>query len=179
MSIPTRRRKREGKVNVKLFIGLVPAIFATVLLVNLILSMQRGNEQEYVREVQDVWQQASLLTREYDSWLTKWKNGTLSDAEIRDITIKNISDIDQLIARLNATKPPERLKNAHEFAISSLMYEKESSENMLQYIITKDKQYLEKSDESFQRSFEYESKALAEFNRYGIGNIGETINVGG
>ncbi len=178
MSKPMRRRKKDNKVNVKLFLGLVPAIIATVLLVNLIMSMQKGDEQEYVNEVEDVWQQASLLTKDYDSWLTKWKNGELNDAEMIDITNKNVNDMQLLINRLENIEPPERLKDAHQFSILSLQYEKESNENVLKYIETKDEQYLEKSQQLFQDAFEYEGKAFTEFSRMGVGfDRGTVINI--
>ncbi|RMF31248.1 MAG: hypothetical protein D6752_02550 [Candidatus Nitrosothermus koennekii] len=178
MSKPMRRRKKENKINVKLFLGLVPAIIATVLLVNLVLSMQRGNEQEYMKEVEDVWQQASMLTKEYDSWFTKWKNGELTDAEMIDITKKNIDDMNLLIDRLNNTEPPERLKDAHEFSILSLKYERDSNEEIIKYIETKDEQHLEKSQDLFQNAFEYEGKAFTEFSKAGVGfDRGTVINI--
>lgn len=180
MSKPMRRRKKDNKINVKLFLGLVPAIIATVVLVNLMLSMQRGNEQEYIKEVEDIWQQASLLTKDYDSWYTKWKNGELNDAEMIDITKKNIDDIQLLINRLESAEPPERLEDAHQFSILSLKYEKQSNEQIIRYIETKDKQYLDKSQELFQNAFEYEGKAFTEFHRMGVGfGQGSFINVEG
>lgn len=178
MSKPMKRRKKDNKINIKLFLGLVPAIVATVMLVNLIMSMQHGNEQDYVNEVEDIWQQASILTKDYDSWLTKWKNGELDDAEMIDITNKNVNDMQLLIDRLENIEPPERLKDAHQFSISSLQYEKESNEHIIKYIETKDEQYLEKSQELFQNAFEYESKAFTEFSRMGVGfDNGAVVNI--
>ncbi len=178
MASPMRRRKRENKINLKLFLMLVPAIVATVMLVNLLLSLQRGNEREYINNIEEAFQQSIAITRDYDKWFTKWKNGTLTDPEIIDITKKNISEIDELIDRLEGITPPERLKNAHQFTILSLRYEKESSENILKYIESKDKEYLTKSDELFQRAFEYEGRAFAEFNNLGIGGSnGKSINI--
>ncbi len=178
MSKPMKRRKKDNKINVKLFLGLVPAIIATVLLVNLIMSMQQGNDQDYINEVEDVWQQASILTKDYDSWLTKWKNGELNDAEMIDITNKNVDDMQLLINRLESIEPPERLKNAHQFSILSLQYEKESNEQLIRYIETEDEQYLEKSQELFQNAFEYEGKAFTEFSRMGVGfDQGAVVNI--
>ncbi len=171
MTQPMRRRKRnESKINVKLFIALVPAIIATVVLVNLLLSMQRGNEQEYINNIEEILQQSRIITQEYSKWFSLWENGTLTDTEIIDITNKNINDINGLINRLESITPPTKLKNAHEFVILSLRYEKESSENILKYIESRDKQYLDKSDKLFQTSFEYEGKAFTEFSKLGVGS---------
>lgn len=176
MTKPMRRRSKENKINVKLFIGLVPAIIATIILVNLLLSIQRNTDQTYINDVSEILNQASVLTKDYDSSLTKWKNNEIRDDEIIDLTYKNIFDMNQLVSRLNSTNPPERFKQAHQYILGSLNYQIESNRNMLKYIMTKDEQYKESSDELFQKAFEYESKALTEFNRldpsYNIVNVG-------
>lgn len=155
-----RRREKNPRSQQKLVLVIAGGIVAAVLGISAVLMMQESTSEHYIKQLQEISDQSRTITQNYEDSITKWKDGSIDNAQMLQITDKNLEQLQLQMSRMKALEPPEKFKEGHEISILSLEYELQSNEHMRKYVETGDQEEYKKSSELFQLAFDYESKAF-------------------
>jgi hypothetical protein len=159
------RTRRDPKSQRILVVTVFVGIVATVLGVSFMLMTQATNRENYVITIQNVSDEARVLTRTYEDSIAKWENGLTSKEQILQITDSHLENLNRLLTKLKSLEPPEKFLDAHELSILSLDHELQSDQHMRSYIETGKEEEREMSATLLQKAFDYEAEAFEEFSR--------------
>lgn len=155
-----RRREKNPRSQQKLVLVIAGGIVAAVLGISAVLMMQESTSEHYIKQLQEISDQSRTITQNYEDSITKWKDGSIDNAQLLQTTDKNLEQLQLQMSRMKALEPPEKFKEGHEMSILSLEYELQSNEHMRKYVETGDQAEYEKSSKLFQLAFDYEAKAF-------------------
>ena len=161
--VPRTRRdpKSQRILVVTVFVGIVAAVLGA----SFMFMTQATNRENYVRTIQNVSDEARVLTQTYEDSIAKWQNSQTSKEQILQITDNHLENLNRLLTKLKSLEPPEKFRAAHELSILSLDHELQSDQHMRNYIETGKEEEREMSATLLQKAFDYEAKAFEEFSR--------------
>ncbi|MGH9876763.1 MAG: hypothetical protein ACRD5H_03940 [Nitrososphaerales archaeon] len=163
--MPRARRDPKSKQFLVIVIG--GAIIATVVGISFVLMTQATNDENYIKSIQNMSDQSRAFTQAYENSINEWNDGKISREEMLQITDSQLENVNGLLAKLRSMEPPEKFRLAHELSILSLSHEVQSDRHMRNYIETGNDDEYDRSVESLQKAFDYETQAFEEFSRAG------------
>ncbi len=170
VTLMSKTRSRVGKgispkmASLIILVGVVVAIVA----VSLIIYAERSKQENYVIAIQRLNAEAKQITEHYNNEYALWENGLIDDASMIDIVDSIMMSQQRIIDTMKSLNVPDIYREAHEYNVKSLEYEYKSNEHFKNYLTSKDKEELKRSEELFQLSFEYEMKALSLYRGNGL-----------
>ena len=104
------------------------------------------------------------LQTEFDSKVTQWKEGDLSQQELEEFSKEHVEKMQDVILRYGNLIPPDAFAPSVELFKLSTQAQLDSDKEFMEWINTNEESHSVRSDSLLQESFDYEMTALAEFN---------------
>lgn len=153
------RQKRTSRI---ITIGGMAAITLLVA-VMAFLALENSNADSFARAYGALVTDSRSLTEQYQTEVGKWSDKQYDNATMASITDDYLPRFQQLIDRANGLQPTEKYKDAQDFLVRSLEYERQSYEHFRNYLITGDPAEDEMSTDLLSQSLDYEDRSFAAF----------------
>ena len=102
---------------------------------------------------------------DYESKLESYQKGNLTKQQILSISDNHLAALEKILSRYELLKPPQPFITSLELFKRSTQTQLESDKLLKQWIETGDNSLKIRSDHLLQQSFDYESNALASFEK--------------
>jgi hypothetical protein len=119
---------------------------------------------KFGNELQQIQEEVKQLQVEFNSKITQWKEGDLTQQELSEYSKNHIEKLQNVILRYDDLIPPKQFASSVELFKLSTQSQLDSDKEFIEWIKTGDDSHNIRSDSSLQESFEYEMMALGEFN---------------
>ena len=139
-------------------------IIGLVIAFNYSLDQARISGERFGKNLQQIQDDLKKQVADYESKITSWQEGHLTKQEILQISDRHLTDLQNILSRYEALRPPEAFVHSLELFKLSAQSQLESDELLKEWFETGNNSTKIRSDELLQQSFEYETSALASFN---------------
>ncbi len=140
-------------------------IIGLVIAVSYYVDQAKIVGQRFGNNLEQIQADLKKTTSSYESKYGMWENKNATDKEILNATDTHIDDLTKIISRYDILTPPQAFVPSVELFKRSTQSQLESIKFLKEWIETGDNATMIRSDELRQQSFEYETSALASFNR--------------
>ena len=151
--------------------GLYFAIAIGIVIIGLVIGVSYYIEQAKIagqRFGNNLEQIQSDLKKEisdYESKLTIWQERGLTKQVMLQISENHLAELEKIVERYDKLVPPQAFASSVELFKRSTQTQIESDKLLKKWIETGDNSIKIRSDEILQQSFEYETSALASYNK--------------
>ncbi len=145
-------------------------IIGLVVAVNYYLDQAKISGERFGNNLQQI--QADLKNRvsDYESKITMWQEGDLTEQEILQISENHLSELENILLRYDTLLPPQTFATSLKLFKLSTQSQLDSDRLLKEWIETGDNSTKIRSNEFLQQSFEYETSALASYNMAKMSN---------
>ena len=144
-------------------IGIV--IIGLVIGVSYYIEQAKISGQRFGNNLEQIQSDLKKQTSDYESNKTIWQEGGLTEREIIKISENHLVELEKIVERYDKLTPPQAFTSAVELFKRSTQTQLESDKLLKKWIETGDNSTKIRSDELMQQSFEYETSALASYNK--------------
>lgn len=151
--------------------GLYFAIITGVVIIGIVIAVSyyidqaKISGQRFGNNLGQIQSDLKKTTSDYDSKYMMWNDKDLMDKEILIATDTHIVELTKIISRYDTLTPPQMFIPSVELFKRSAQSQLESIRFLKEWIETGDNSTKIRSDELMQQSFEYETSALASYNK--------------
>lgn len=151
--------------------GLYFAIITGVVIIGIVIAVSyyidqaKISGQRFGNNLEQIQSDLKKTTSDYDSKYMMWNDKDLMDKEILIATDTHIVELTKIISRYDTLTPPQTFIPSVELFKRSAQSQLESIRFLKEWIETGDNSTKIRSDELMQQSFEYETSALASYNK--------------
>lgn len=151
--------------------GLYFAIITGVVIIGIVIAVSyyidqaKISGQRFGNNLEQIQSDLKKTTSDYDSKYMMWNDKDLMDKEILIATDTHIVELTKIISRYDTLTPPQMFIPSVELFKRSAQSQLESIRFLKEWIETGDNSTKIRSDELMQQSFEYETSALASYNK--------------
>ena len=142
------------------------AIIIVVAIIGYNYSVDQTKQKglKFGNELQQIQEDVKQLQVEFNSKITQWKEGDLTQKELDEFAKDHAEKMQETILRYDDLISPDTFGPSVELFKLSTQAQLDSDKEFIEWIITNDTSHSIRSDSLLQDSFEYETTALAEFN---------------
>jgi hypothetical protein len=148
-------RKQTSRIITYGGIGAIAVLVAFMVL----LQVENSKNNDFKKLIDAIASDTVSLSQEYQAEEGKWKNKQYDNNTMITIVDNYLPRYQQLIDRANALDTPDRYKEAREFLVNAIEYEKESNEHFRNYLATG-------KQSEYERSSDLLTKSLSESASY-------------
>ena len=147
-------------------IAIVAGVILVILTiaVNYYLDQSKISGQRFGDQLAQIQTDLKNETLNFDSQLTQYKNGEISQDQMLKITDEHIPEIQKILSRYDELKAPDSFGPSLQLFKLSTQAQIESDQNLRDWIATGENSTKTKSDQLLQQSFQYEMSALQSYN---------------
>ena len=146
-----------------IIIGIV--IIGLVIGVGYYVEQAKISGQRFGNNLEQIQSDLKKQISEYESKLSIWQKGELPKQEMLEISENHLVELAKIVERYDKLTPPQAFTSSVELFKHSTQAQIESDILLKKWIETGDNSTKIRSDELLQQSFEYETSALASFNK--------------
>ena len=119
---------------------------------------------KFGNELQQIQEEVKQLQIEFNSKITQWEEGDLTQQELLGYSKEHIEKMQNVISKYDDLTSPKQFAPSVELFKLSTQTQLDSDEEFIKGVETSDVSHNIRSDSLLQESFEYETIALGEFN---------------
>lgn len=165
-----KKPSTSNKKGTYVAIAIGAIVIGLVIAVSYYTDQAKISGQRFGNNLEQIQSDLKKLVSDYESKLTMWEDGSFTKQEILEISENYHMELEKIILRYNELTPPLSFVPSLELFKHSAESQLESDRMLKEWIQTGDNATKIKSDELLQQAFEYETSALASFNRAKTGN---------
>ena len=156
------KSKKKGTF-IAIAIGTV--IIGLVIAFSYYIDQANISGQRFGENLAQVQEDLKKNVSDYESKLVSYQNGNLTKQQILSISDNHLAELEKILSRYESLKPPQPFIAPLELFKHSTQTQLESDKLLKQWIETGDNSLKIQSDQLLQQSFDYESNALASFEK--------------
>ncbi|MBI4131173.1 MAG: hypothetical protein HY476_01610 [Nitrosarchaeum sp.] len=155
--------KKSKKQNI-IIVAIAVIIIGAIAGYNYSVEQTKQKGLRFGNELQQIQEEVKQLQTEFNSKITQWEEGDLSQQELLEYSKNHIEKLQKVILRYDDLIPPKQFASSVELFKLSTQAQLDSDKEFIEWIKTSDDSHSIRSDSLLQESFEYEMMALGEFN---------------
>jgi hypothetical protein len=155
--------KKSKKQNI-IIVSVAIIIVSSIAGYNYSIDQNKQKGFKFGNDIQKIQEEVKQLQTEFDSQVTQWKEGDLTQQELLENSKTHIEKMQNLILKYDGLTPPKQFAPSVELFKLSTQTQLDSDKEFIEWIMTNDTSHTIRSDSLLQESFEYEMSALGEFN---------------
>ncbi|MBI2127954.1 MAG: hypothetical protein HYU00_02730 [Nitrosarchaeum sp.] len=155
--------KKSKKQNI-IIVTIAVIIIGAIAGYNYSVEQTKQKGLRFGNELQQIQEEVKQLQTEFNSKITQWEEGDLSQQELSEYSKNHIEKLQKVILRYDDLIPPKQFAPSVELFKLSTQAQLDSDKEFIEWIKTSDDSHNIRSDSLLQESFEYEMMALGEFN---------------
>jgi len=155
--------KKSKKQNI-IIVAIAIIIIGAIAGYNYSVDQTKQKGLKFGNELQQIQEDVKQLQTEFNSKITQWEEGDLSQQELSEYSKNHIEKLQNVILRYDDLIPPKQFASSVELFKLSTQAQLDSDKEFIEWIKTSDDSHKIRSDSLLQESFEYEMMALGEFN---------------
>ncbi|MGI0081739.1 MAG: hypothetical protein ACREAF_03115 [Nitrosopumilaceae archaeon] len=160
--------KSKKGTYIAIIVGIIIIGFAVAF--NYSLDQAKLAGERFGKNLEQIQIDLKKQVSDYESKITLYQEGSLTKQEILEISENHLAELENLVARYDTLLPPQAFAPSLELFKLSAQSQLESDRLLKAWIETGNNLTKIRSDELLQQSFEYETSALASFNKAKKGN---------
>lgn len=165
-----KKPSKPNKSGTYVAITICMVIIGLVIAVSYYVDQAKISGQRFGNNLEQIQSDLKKTISDYESKLIMWNEGSLTKQEILEISDNYLIELEKIISRYDQLTPPQSFAPSLELFKRSAEAQLESDIMLREWIQTGNNATKIKSDELVQQAFEYETSALASFNRAKIGS---------
>ncbi|MBI5859609.1 MAG: hypothetical protein HZB73_02625 [Nitrosarchaeum sp.] len=155
--------KKSKKQNI-VIVAIAIIIIGAIAGYNYSVDQTKQKGFKFGNELQKIQEEVKQLQVEFDSQVTQWKEGDLTQQELLEYSKTHIEKMQNVISEYDDLTPPKQFVPSVELFKLSTQTQLDSDKEFIEWVKTSDDSHSVRSDSLLQESFEYEMTALGEFN---------------
>ena len=155
--------KKSKKQNI-IIVAIAIIIIGAIAGYNYSVDQTKQKGLKFGNELQQIQEEVKQLQTEFNSKITQWEEGDLSQQELSEYSENHIEKLQNVILKYDDLIPPKQFASSVELFKLSTQAQLDSDKEFIEWIKTSDDSHKIRSDSLLQESFEYEMMALGEFN---------------
>ena len=155
--------KKSKKQNI-IIVSIAIIIIGAIASYNYSVDQTKQKGFKFGNELQQIQEKVKQIQTEFNSKITQWEEGDLSQQELEDYSKTHIEDLQNVILEYDNLIPPKQFAPSVELFKLSTQTQLESDKEFIEWVKTGEESHNIRSDSLLQESFEYEMTALGEFN---------------
>ncbi|MCE9652867.1 MAG: hypothetical protein K8Q89_07435 [Nitrosarchaeum sp.] len=155
--------KKAKKQNI-IIASIAIIIVVTIVAYNYSYDQTRQKGFKFGNDLQQIQEEVKQLQVEFNSKITQWKEGDLSQQELEAFSKEHVEKMQNVILKYDELIAPKSFAPSVELFKLSTQAQLDSDKEFMEWINTNDESHSVRSDSLLQESFDYEMTALAEFN---------------
>ena len=155
--------KKSKKQNI-IIVAIAIIIIGAIAGYNYSVDQTKQKGLKFGNELQQIQEEVKQLQTEFNSKITQWEEGDLSQQELSEYSKNHIEKLQNVILKYDDLIPPKQFASSVELFKLSTQAQLDSDKEFIEWIKTSDDSHKIRSDSLLQESFEYEMMALGEFN---------------
>jgi hypothetical protein len=155
--------KKSKKQNI-IIVTIAVIIIGAIAGYNYSVEQTKQKGLRFGNELQQIQEEVKQLQTEFNSKITQWEEGDLSQQELSEYSKSHIEKLQNVILKYDDLIPPKQFAASVELFKLSTQAQLDSDKEFIEWIKTRDDSHNIRSDSLLQESFEYEMMALGEFN---------------
>ena len=155
--------KKSKKQNI-IIVTIAVIIIGAIAGYNYSVEQTKQKGLRFGNELQQIQEEVKQLQTEFNSKITQWEEGDLSQQELSEYSKNHIEKLQKVILKYDDLIPPKQFAPSVELFKLSTQAQLDSDKEFIEWIKTSDDSHKIRSDSLLQESFEYEMMALGEFN---------------
>ena len=155
--------KKSKKQNI-IIVTIAVIIIGAIAGYNYSVEQTKQKGLRFGNELQQIQEEVKQLQTEFNSKITQWEEGDLSQQELSEYSKNHIEKLQNVILKYDDLIPPKQFASSVELFKLSTQAQLDSDKEFIEWIKTSDDSHKIRSDSLLQESFEYEMMALGEFN---------------
>ena len=155
--------KKSKKQNI-IIVVIAVIIIGAITGYNYSVEQTKQKGLKFGNELQQIQEEVKQLQTEFNSKITQWEEGDLTQQELLEYSKTHIEKMQNAILKYDDLIPPKQFAPSVELFKLSTQAQLDSDEELIEGIKTGDQSHNIRSDSLLQESFEYEMMALGEFN---------------
>ena len=155
--------KKSKKQNI-IIVTIAVIIIGAIAGYNYSVEQTKQKGLRFGNELQQIQEEVKQLQTEFNSKITQWEEGDLSQQELSEYSKNHIEKLQKVILKYDDLIPPKQFAPSVELFKLSTQAQLDSDKEFIEWIKTSDDSHKIRSDSLLQESFEYEMIALGEFN---------------
>jgi len=155
--------KKSKKQNI-IIVTIAIIIIGAIAGYNYSVDQTKQKGLKFGNELQQIQEDVKQLQTEFNSKITQWEEGDLSQQELSEYSKNHIEKLQNVILKYDDLIPPKQFASSVELFKLSTQVQLDSDKEFIEWIKTSDDSHKIRSDSLLQESFEYEMMALGEFN---------------
>ena len=160
--------KKSKKQNI-IIVTIAIIIIGAIAGYNYSVEQTKQKGLKFGNELQQIQEDVKQLQTEFNSKITQWEEGDLSQQELSEYSKNHIEKLQNVILKYDDLIPPKQFASSVELFKLSTQVQLDSDKEFIEWIKTSDDSHKIRSDSLLQESFEYEMMALGEFNAAKLG----------
>ena len=155
--------KKSKKQNI-IIVTIAVIIIGAIAGYNYSVEQTKQKGLRFGNELQQIQEEVKQLQTEFNSKITQWEEGDLSQQELSEYSKNHIEKLQKVILKYDDLIPPKQFAPSVELFKLSTQTQLDSDKEFIEWVKTSDDSHNIRSDSLLQESFEYEMMALGEFN---------------
>ena len=155
--------KKSKKQNI-IIVAIAVIIIGAIAGYNYSVEQTKQKGLRFGNELQQIQEEVKQLQTEFNSKITQWEEGDLSQQELSEYSKNHIEKLQKVILKYDDLIPPKQFAPSVELFKLSTQAQLDSDKEFIEWVKTNDDSHNIRSDSLLQESFEYEMMALGEFN---------------
>jgi len=155
--------KKSKKQNI-IIVSIAIIIIGAIAGYNYSADQTKQKGFRFGNELQQIQEEVKQQQIEFNSKITQWKEGDLSQQELLEYSENHIEKLQSVILKYDDLIPPKQFSPSVELFKLSTQMQLDSDKEFIEWIKTEDNTHSIRADALLQESFEYEMTALGEFN---------------
>ncbi len=155
--------KKSKKQNI-IIVAIAVIIIGVIAGYNYSVDQTKQKGLRFGNELQQIQEEVKQIQTGFNSKVTQWEEGDLSQQELEEYSIGHIEKLQNAILKYEDLIPPKQFESSVELFRLSTQAQLDSDKEFIEWIKTRDDSHNIRSDSLLQESFEYEMMALGEFN---------------
>lgn len=155
--------KKSKKQNI-IIVTIAVIIIGVIAGYNYSADQTKQKGLRFGNELQQIQEEVKQIQIEFNSKVTQWEEGDLSQQELEEYSNGHIEKLQNVILKYEDLIPPKQFESSVELFRLSTQAQLDSDKEFIEWIKTRDDSHNIRSNSLLQESFEYEMMALGEFN---------------
>ena len=155
------KKKKRSTIYVAISVGVIIVALSIFFVYSSDQAKERG--KAFGKAVEFVQDDLRKLTHSFDSKVSMFKKGVISNGEFLEFADKHEREMEKIILRYDNLQIPQPFVSAVELFKLSAETQLESDKHMIEWVRTGDDTAHVRSDQLLHQSFQYEQAALYEF----------------
>lgn len=155
---------KKGKKQNIIIVTFAIIIIGAIASYNYSYDQTKQKGLRFGNELQQIQEDVKRLQIEFNSKITQYEEGDLSQDELSEYSKTHIEEMQNAISKYDDLIPPKTFEPSVELFKLSTQSQLDSHKEYIEWVKTNEESHNIRSESLLQESFEYEMAALGEFN---------------